>query len=70
MQAKASTYDVIRTTGRLFVRNLVFSCTEDELRRRFDEYGPVDEVRVQRLVPRVGLSGRSRMINSIGTTDS
>jgi len=44
MPKKISTYEAIRSTGRLFVRNLVFSCTEDELRRRFDEYGPVDQV--------------------------
>jgi multiple RNA-binding domain-containing protein 1 len=44
-----STHETIRSTSRLFVRNLVFSCTEDELRRHFEEYGPVDQVRAQYL---------------------
>jgi multiple RNA-binding domain-containing protein 1 len=69
VQERYSVHEAIRSTGRLFVRNLVFSCTEDELRPRFEEYGPVDQVSL-RLVPRTGLSGHSRMINSIGTTDS
>lgn len=47
MQKENIIYEAIMSTGRLFVRNLVFSCTEDELRRRFDEYGPVDQVRAQ-----------------------
>jgi multiple RNA-binding domain-containing protein 1 len=34
----------ILETSRLFVRNLVFSCTEDELRRHFEPFGEVSQV--------------------------
>jgi len=70
LQESFSTHEAIKSTSRLFVRNLVFSCTEDELRRRFEEYGPVEQVRAQVFVFRVGPGDQSRMINSIGTTDS
>jgi multiple RNA-binding domain-containing protein 1 len=39
-----STNDTILSNGRLFVRNLVFSCTEDELRGHFQQFGDVKEV--------------------------
>ncbi|EPQ55616.1 hypothetical protein GLOTRDRAFT_75766 [Gloeophyllum trabeum ATCC 11539] len=34
----------IMQTSRLFVRNLAFSCTEDELRDLFQQYGEVNQV--------------------------
>lgn len=52
VQEEFSTHDTIMSTSRLFVRNLVFSCTEDDLCRRFEEYGPVDQVRAQDLYQR------------------
>lgn len=36
--------DVIADTGRLFVRNLSYACTEEELRRAFEPFGPLAEV--------------------------
>lgn len=38
--------DTIMESGRLFVRNLPFSATEDELAVFFESYGPVEQVRV------------------------
>ena len=35
--------DVMEESGRLFVRNLPFSCSEDELTSLFTSYGPVSE---------------------------
>jgi multiple RNA-binding domain-containing protein 1 len=37
--------DKIRETGRLFLRNLHFDVTEDDLRTHFSKYGAIDEVR-------------------------
>ncbi|KAG0222919.1 hypothetical protein BGX31_008794, partial [Mortierella sp. GBA43] len=34
----------IADTGRLFVRNLPYTCTEEELRKLFEKYGPLSEV--------------------------
>ena len=34
----------VADTGRLFVRNLPFSVTEDELREIFVKFGPIAEV--------------------------
>lgn len=36
--------DAIRTNGRLFVRNLPYSASEDELRQHFEPYGNLAEV--------------------------
>ncbi|KAK9238047.1 hypothetical protein V1525DRAFT_425786 [Lipomyces kononenkoae] len=36
----------IRTTRRLFVRNLSYACTEDDLRELFGEYGQLEEVHI------------------------
>lgn len=40
--------ETIRKTRRLFVRNLSYSTTEDELRAHFEEYGEVVEIHVPR----------------------
>lgn len=37
--------ETIRKTSRLFVRNLPYSASEDDLRAHFDQYGHVEEVR-------------------------
>ena len=34
----------IGETGRLFVRNLPYICTEDDLRKEFVKFGPLAEV--------------------------
>lgn len=39
----------IRKTSRLFVRNLPYVATEDDLRKHFEQYGNIEEVR--RLLP-------------------
>ncbi|KZV72311.1 hypothetical protein PENSPDRAFT_576375 [Peniophora sp. CONT] len=39
-----STRETILQTGRLFVRNLAFSCTEAELRDLFSQYGELSQV--------------------------
>lgn len=36
----------IGETGRLFVRNLPYICTEDDLRREFVKFGPLAEVSI------------------------
>lgn len=36
----------IAETGRLFVRNLPFTCAEDDLKTHFEKYGPVSEVHI------------------------
>ncbi len=41
---------------RLFVGNLEFRTTEDELRQLFEEHGPVDQV----TIPKDGYSGQPR----------
>lgn len=38
-------------TSRLFIRNLSYTVTEDDLRTYFEKYGPVEEVRSPRGVP-------------------
>jgi multiple RNA-binding domain-containing protein 1 len=38
--------DKIRETGRLFLRNLHYDVTEDDLREHFSAYGAIDEVRL------------------------
>lgn len=38
------TVEVIQTSGRLFVRNLPYSVTEDDLRKLFESYGTLEEV--------------------------
>ncbi|KAI8891456.1 RNA-binding domain-containing protein [Backusella circina FSU 941] len=35
---------VIEDTGRLFIRNLPYSCTEEDLRTLFEPFGPLSEV--------------------------
>jgi len=38
---------LIADTGRLFVKNLSFSCTEDDLRNLFEKFGPLSEVSIE-----------------------
>ncbi|KAJ2727037.1 Multiple RNA-binding domain-containing protein 1 [Coemansia sp. Benny D115] len=42
----ANAIDQIRETGRLFVRNLSYLTTEDELRAAFEKFGPLSEIHI------------------------
>jgi multiple RNA-binding domain-containing protein 1 len=42
--AAPSEEDKIRETGRLYLRNLHFEVTEDELREQFSKHGSLEEV--------------------------
>jgi len=42
---KDPTEETILRTARLFVRNLTFTCTAEELRPPFEQFGPVSQVR-------------------------
>lgn len=42
--AKEQAVDTVSRTSRLFVRNLPYSATEDDLRETFDKFGVVQEV--------------------------
>lgn len=44
-EAKPREEDKIRQTGRLFLRNLHYNVTEDDLREHFAKYGSLEEVR-------------------------
>lgn len=41
--------NAIQGTGRLFVRNLPYSATEDDLRKFFEPFGIIEEVRIFQL---------------------
>ncbi|KAF8926504.1 hypothetical protein BGZ58_011124, partial [Dissophora ornata] len=43
-EEEENTKNLIADTGRLFVRNLPYTCTEDELRKLFEKFGPLSEV--------------------------
>ncbi|TFY56626.1 hypothetical protein EVG20_g8855 [Dentipellis fragilis] len=43
---KDPTKETILQTGRLFVRNLAFSCTEDELRDLFQPFGQISQIHI------------------------
>ncbi|TGO39870.1 hypothetical protein BHYA_0046g00240 [Botrytis hyacinthi] len=39
-----TTLETIKASGRLFVRNLPYSATEDDLRKHFEQYGALEEI--------------------------
>ncbi|KAI8097768.1 uncharacterized protein BX664DRAFT_293484 [Halteromyces radiatus] len=41
---KSDDISLIEDTGRLFLRNLPYSCSEEDLRETFSKYGPLSEV--------------------------
>jgi len=45
------TMEAIKSNGRLFVRNLPYSASEDDLRRHFEPFGPLEEVRIPPFPP-------------------
>ncbi|KAF4125145.1 multiple RNA-binding domain-containing protein 1 [Geosmithia morbida] len=55
-----TTVDAIRQTSRLFVRNLPFGATEDEIRESFGKFGTIEEVHIP--VSRTGASKGFAMI--------
>lgn len=59
--------DKIRETGRLYLRNLHYEVTEDELREQFSKHGPLEEV--SSLVFPL-LCAVAMMNVKIGTTDA
>jgi multiple RNA-binding domain-containing protein 1 len=59
--------DKIRVTGRLYLRNLSFDVTEDELREQFSKHGELEEVRKHSFLPQ---SAHAMMNVKIGTTDA
>lgn len=38
--------DLLLSEARLFIRNITYSCTEDDLRKKFEKYGELLEVHV------------------------
>lgn len=44
IQPESSPTELIADTGRLFVRNLPYTCTEEDLKRAFAKFGPLSEV--------------------------
>lgn len=66
--------DTIMESARLFVRNLPYSATEDELASFFSSYGAVEQVRVSLTGPCISGSGSDLdglvMTFSIGTTEA
>lgn len=44
------TIEAIKATGRLFVRNLPYAATEDDLREHFAAHGTLEEVRPSRFI--------------------
>lgn len=41
-----STSELIRETGRLFIRNILYDSTEDDFRDLFSSFGPLEEVHI------------------------
>lgn len=66
VDAAPSEEDKIRETGRLYLRNLHFEVTEEDIRNQFSKYGSLDEV--SHKFPFI--STRFRMNVKIGTTDA
>ena len=55
--------DSIRKTSRLFVRNLPYFATEDDLRKHFEQYGNLEEVRRYFLLPLIIMTPGYCMMN-------
>jgi multiple RNA-binding domain-containing protein 1 len=45
LDEKGPTEEIILRTARLFVRNLTFTCTAEELRPLFEQFGTLSQVR-------------------------
>lgn len=44
IEPEVSPVDQISDTGRLFIRNLPYTCSEDDLKKLFQKFGPLSEV--------------------------
>lgn len=44
VEQQAEDNEPVAESGRLFLRNLSYTCTEDEIRGLFEKYGPIAEV--------------------------
>lgn len=60
--------DKIRETGRLYLRNLHYEVTEDEIREQFSKHGALEEV--SRHFFLFHSASHAMMISEIGTTDA
>lgn len=56
-EGDGSPEDVIRRTARLFIRNLPYTSTEDDLRGELEKFGPVEEVRKHAISFNLALRG-------------
>ncbi|RAL68185.1 hypothetical protein DID88_008892 [Monilinia fructigena] len=59
-----ATLETIKASGRLFVRNLPYSATEDDLRKHFEQYGALEEIHLP-----VDLKGASKGFVLVQYTD-
>jgi multiple RNA-binding domain-containing protein 1 len=59
--------DKIRETGRLYLRNLHYEVTEDEIREQFSKHGALEEVSHD---TSLSLAAHTMMNIKIGTTDA
>lgn len=59
----------ILATSRLFVRNLAFSCTDEELRQLFEPYGHIAQVSLRTCFRAVVFSRLRDEEYQIGTSD-
>lgn len=67
--------ETILQTGRLFLRNLAFSCTKDELQELFERFGTISQVSILSicLLPPSSLSAWEEVCRDehlLGTSDS
>ena len=72
-EAKDDTKETILQTSRLFVRNLAFSCTDEELAELFKPFGEISQVSFLSFLILLGhfsSSEASKMTKWIGTSDS
>ncbi|KAF6529910.1 hypothetical protein HZS61_001222 [Fusarium oxysporum f. sp. conglutinans] len=49
--AKDDSLEAIRRTSRLFVRNLPYSATQEDLRETFERFGTIEEGRILHIIP-------------------
>ncbi|KAI1761782.1 RNA-binding domain-containing protein [Hypoxylon sp. FL1150] len=63
-ESKDDDVDIVRKTRRLFVRNLPYSATEDDLKSYFVQYGDVEEVHIP-----IEKKGNNRGIGFVLFTD-
>ncbi|KAI9208070.1 uncharacterized protein BJ171DRAFT_490143 [Polychytrium aggregatum] len=45
-ESVSSSMEIIADTGRLFIRNLAYTCTQDDVQKLFEKFGPLSEVHI------------------------